>query len=174
MSDQSTPNPTLVRDLMSVGVSTCSPDQPIDELTRFLLENDLEEIVVMEERQIMGVVSRDELVKAYAQEGSGEMTAEQVMRSEIAGVPPDIPLKTAALLMLDKGVRTLYVTHQAGGVEYPAAYISFKHILRHLSSKDIQELNDLGIQSKRQSPIDTFIQRRDEARRRSGLKIRRS
>jgi hypothetical protein len=96
------------------------------------------------------------------------------MRSEIAGVPPDIPLKTAALLMLDKGVRTLYVTHQAGGVEYPAAYISYKHILRHLSSKDIQELNDLGIQSKRQSPIETFIQRRDEARRRSGLKSRRS
>jgi predicted transcriptional regulator len=174
MSDQPNPKPELVRDLMSVGVTTCSPDQTIDELTRFLLENDLEEIVVMEERQIMGVVSRDELVKAYAQDGSGEVTAEQVMRSEIADVPPDIPLKTAALLMLDKGVRTLYITHHAGGVEYPAAYISYRHLLRHLCSKDMQELNDLGIQSKRQSPIETFIQRRDEARRRSGFKNRRS
>jgi predicted transcriptional regulator len=174
MVDQPTNNPVLVRDLMSVGVPTCSPDQVIDELTRYILENELEEIVVIEKRQIMGVVSRDELVKAYSQAGSDELTAEQVMRTEIATVPPEIPLKAAALLMLDKGVRTLYITHHAGGVEYPAAYISYKHLLRHLSSKDMQELNDLGIQSKRQSPIETFIQRRDEARRRSGLHSRRS
>ena len=50
-------------------------------------------------------------------------------------VPPDIPLKTAAQIMQDQGVRVLFLTHHAGGIEYPAAYITYKHLLRHLAAR---------------------------------------
>jgi hypothetical protein len=69
--------------------------------------------------------------------------------------------------MQDLGVRILFLNHHAGGIQYPAAYISYKHLLRHLGARDEQELRDLGIKAERESPIDTFIRRRDEALRRA-------
>ena len=152
--------PTFVRDLMSVGVPTCSPDTPIDDLTKMLLEKELEGAVVLDEQgHAVGVVSRDELVKAYAKGEHSGLTAEAVMR--------DIPLTAAAQLMQDMGVRIVFLMHHAGGIEYPAAMISYTHLLRHLAMEDVEELRDLGIEAERESPIDIFIRRRDEARRRA-------
>ncbi len=55
----------LVRDLMTVGVKTCAPTTPIVDLARFMLEQDLEAIVVLDhEGHAVGVVSRDDLVRA--------------------------------------------------------------------------------------------------------------
>jgi hypothetical protein len=47
--------------------------------------------------------------------------------------------------------------------------ISYRHILRHLAAKDASELKDLGLAAERKSPIQTFMERRDEARRKAGL-----
>jgi hypothetical protein len=82
-------------------------------------------------------------------------------------VPPDIPLQAAAQLMLDRGVRTLFLTHHAGGVEYPAAAISARHLLRLLAARSPDELNDLGILAARKSPLEVFLKRREEARQRN-------
>jgi hypothetical protein len=57
--------------------------------------------------------------------------------------------------------------HHAGGVVYPAGMISVQHLLRHLAARDGDELRDLGIGAERKSPIETFLQRREEARRRN-------
>jgi hypothetical protein len=54
--------------------------------------------------------------------------------------------------------------HHAGGIEYPAAVLTYKHLMRLLAARSPEELADLGIQARRQSPIETFIQRRDAAR----------
>jgi hypothetical protein len=59
--------------------------------------------------------------------------------------------------------------HNAGGIIYPAAYISYRHILRHMAARNENELKDLGIAANRKSPIEQFIERRDEARRKAGL-----
>jgi uncharacterized protein YjiS (DUF1127 family) len=88
------------------------------------------------------------------------------MRPEIATVPPDLPLVTAAQIMRDKRLRAVYMTHHAGGVEYPAAWLTYRHLLRYLAAHDDDELKDLGILAQRQSPIETFIQRREAAKRR--------
>jgi hypothetical protein len=66
--------------------------------------------------------------------------------------------------MRDQGVRVLFLMHHAAGVVYPAAYISYRHILRHLSARTPEELRDLGLQAERKSPIEIFIERRDAAR----------
>jgi hypothetical protein len=81
--------------------------------------------------------------------------------------PADIPLTAAAQLMLDRGVRVLYMMHHAGGIEYPAALISYQHILRLMGARSSDELHDLGVRAARQSPLEAFIQRREEARRRN-------
>ncbi len=158
----------LVRDLMTVGVKTCAPTTPIVDLAHFMLEQDLEAIVVLDhEGHAVGVVSRDDLVRAYTRADCRSLTAEAIMTDGVPSVPPDIPLTAAAQIMQDRGVRAVFLMHHAGGIEYPAAMLSYTHFLRHLCAQEDDELSDLGIRKDRQSPIDSFKQRRDAARRRS-------
>lgn len=179
MSDGS--NMKLVRDLMTVGVLTCSPETPVVEVARALLEKNLDAIVVLDptDGHALGVVDQDDLVRAYSvlghqalkDEGSSSgkqaiMRAAAIMQEGVVQVPPDIPLTAAAQIMLDKKVRTLFLMHHAGGIEYPAAYISYRHILRLLAARDEQELRDLGIHAERESPLDQFMRRKDEAKKR--------
>ena len=168
-TDDSAACPELVRDLMSVGVLTCSPETSIVEVTRVLLDKDLEGAVVLDEHgHAAGVVSRDDLVRAY---GNGEysgLTAGDVMQAGVLQVPPDIPLTAAAQIMQDHNVRLLFLMHHAGGIEYPAAMLSYTHLLRHLAMEDGDDLRDLGIKAERELPLEAFIKRRDEARQQGG------
>jgi predicted transcriptional regulator len=163
-------NPLLVRDLMTVGVPTCKTSTLIVDIARFLVEQNVEEMVVLgEEGEGVGIVGYEELVSAYGRENVRSLTAEEVMREGVPELPADIALTVAAQMMKDKGIRVAYMMHNSAGIIYPAAMISYKHILRHLAAKNESELKDLGLAAERKSPIEIFIERRDEARRKAGL-----
>jgi len=175
MTEKKTTPPKLVRDLMSVGVPTCALDDSVRDLTRWFLEKDIEGAVVLDELgHGAGVVTRDELVKVYGQGNWEGLTAEAIMAVDIPQAPPDIPLSVAAQIMQDTGVRVLFMTHHAGGINYPAAFLTYKHFLRHLSAFNEEELRDLGIEAQRESPIDVFTRRRDQALQRARSQQRRS
>ena len=160
----------LVRDLMTVGVPTCKTTTTIVDVARFLIENNVEEMVVLgEEGEGVGVCGYKELVKAYDREDVRELTAEKIMSEGVPELPSDIPLKLAAQIMRDKDIRVAYMNHNSAGIIYPAASISYKHLVRHLAAKDENELKDLGINAERKSPLEQFIERRDEARKQAGL-----
>jgi len=125
--------------------------------------------VLDEEGNGIGVVSTEELAAAYTQENAHTLTAEQVMREGMPQLQPDIPVTLAAQLMRDQKTRIAYLTHNAAGIIYPAAYITYRHILRHLAAQNEQELKDLGIKAERKSPLETFIERRDAARKKANL-----
>jgi predicted transcriptional regulator len=155
----------LVRDLMTVGVPTCSADTLVTDLARFLVENNLEGLIVLDpEGHAVGTVGQDDLVKAYAHDGWHHLTAEQIMREDIPQIPPDIPVTAAAQIMRDQGVRVLFLMHHADGIHWPAGMISYRHLLRHLAAQDYAELKDLGIRAEREAPLKTFIKRREAAR----------
>lgn len=169
MSAGAAKHPLLVRELMTVGVPTCSPDTLVSELARQMVEKGWEAVIVLDpaDGHALGFVSQDELVKTYGRLYSQDVVAEEIMRSEVPQVPPDIPATAAAHLMYDLGVRVLFLTHHAAGVLYPAAMITYWHILRHLAAKNSEELRDLGIHAERLSPVQAFLARRDEARKRN-------
>ena len=73
-------------------------------------------------------------------------------------------------MMKDKNVRVAYMNHNSAGIIYPAAMISYKHIVRHLAAKDESELKDLGLAAERKSPVEVFLERKNEARKKAGLK----
>jgi predicted transcriptional regulator len=158
----------LVRDLMAVGVPTCALDTPVTELAKRMHEHGWESVVVLESDQghAVGVVSRRDLVQAFARQDPADLTAGQILRDGLPKVPPDIPLTAAAQIMLDLDARALFMTHHAGGIEYPAAWLTETHLLRYLAGGDLE---DLGIRADRELPLETFIKRRDEARKRAGL-----
>jgi uncharacterized protein YjiS (DUF1127 family) len=91
------------------------------------------------------------------------------MSEGVPELPADVNLETAAQMMKDRGIRIAYMLHNAAGITYPAAFISYRHILRHLAASDDNDLKDLGLSAERKSPLEAFIQRRDEARRKAGL-----
>ena len=162
--------PELVRDLMKVGVPTCKTSTPVVEIARFLIENNIEEMVVLgDEGEGVGVCGYKELVSAYERENVRELTAEEIMTEGVPELPSDIPLTLAAQLMRDKDIRVAYMNHNSAGIIYPAASISYKHLVRHLAAEDESGLKDLGINAERKSPLEQFIERRDEARRQAGL-----
>lgn len=157
--------PQLVRDLMTVGVVTCPPEASIQELAQLLLETGLDDLVVLDDGHALGVVGQDDLVKAFAHQDYHTLQARDILREGIPQVPPDIPLPVAAQIMRDQGIRTLFLMHHASGIEYPAALITYAHLLRLISARDNDELSDLGIHAQRQAPLARFFQKRDAARR---------
>ncbi len=163
-------SPKLVRDLMTVGVPTCPLDTLITDLTQVMLEKDHEGFIVLDKQgHAAGVITQNELIAAYASGRYQELIAEDIMQMKVPQVPPDIPLTAAAQIMQDWDVRVLFLMHHAAGIEYPAAVITYKHILRHIAMKEVEDLADLGIYAARKSPVELFIERRDTARDRARL-----
>lgn len=163
-------SPELVRDLMTVGVPTCKNTTPVVDIANFLIENNVEELVVLgEEGEGLGVCGYRELVNAYDRNNIRELTAEEIMSEGVPELPSDITLKLAAQLLRDKNIRVAYMNHNSAGIIYPAASISYRHMVRHLAATDDEELKDLGHKAERKLPLEQFIERRDEARRKAGL-----
>jgi len=161
-NEPSTSNPKLVRDLMTVGVLTCGTQTPIKTIAKAIIEKDLEAVVVLDqEGHALGFVSQDELVQAYSRGNYEDLVAQEIMTDGIPQIPPDIPIAAAAQLMQDQGLRVFFLMHHAGGIEYPAAVITYKHFLRHLMIEEVTELEDLGIRANRKAPLDAFIERRE-------------
>jgi CBS domain-containing protein len=151
---------------MSVGVLTCCPETPLVELTQILLDQELEGVVVLDQGgHASGIVTREDLVRAYGRGEYVELVAEDVMQEGIPQIPPDIPLSAAAQIMRDLGTRIVYLMHHAGGIEYPAAFLTYNHLLRHLAMVDLDDLRDLGIKAEREKPLEIFIRKRDKARK---------
>lgn len=161
------PLPQLVRDLMTVGVLTCTPQTTVSEIAQLLLDHDLDEVIVLDDGKALGVVGQDDLVAAFSLDDAKSLTAIQVMREGVPQVPPDIPLTAAAQIMRDQGVRTFFLMHHAAGIEYPAAALSYKHYLRLLAAEDNEDLRDLGIKADRVLPLDEFIKRRQATRQKN-------
>lgn len=169
MSDAVIESRKLVRDLMKVGVLTVPLTGPVPDVARLILEKDLEGVVVLdEEGHGVGVITRDDLVCAYCREDVRGLTAEAIMSEGVPQLPPDIPLTAAAKMMHDNHWRVVFLMHNAGGIIYPAASLSYTHLIRHLAARDQADLKDLGIAAARRAPLDIFIEKRDAAKREAG------
>jgi hypothetical protein len=82
-----------------------------------------------------------------------------VMDPDIPEVPPDIPATAAAQIMLDEGIREIYLMHHGGGSSWPAAVLRFEDVLRYLAAESEADLADMGAGARRTSPIEAFMER---------------
>lgn len=159
-------SPILVRELMTVGVPTCKQDTSVPDIARFLLEHNVEGMCVLDkEGNGIGVVGMEELAVAYSREDVRSLTAEDVMREGMPTLKADMPLVLAAQMMRDQHTRIAYMIHNSAGIIYPAAYITHRHLIRHLAANNDEELKDLGIEAERKNPLHVFVEKRNAARR---------
>jgi Mg/Co/Ni transporter MgtE len=155
----------FVRDLMHIGVSTCPTNTSVAEAARTLLRENLEALIVLDGNgHAVGMLGRREVVAAYARVGTGSrggdaITAADVMRPDVPEVPADIPAIAAAQIMLDQGVREVYLMHHAAGISWPAAALRFEDVLRYLAAESEADLANMGAGAPRKSPVETFMER---------------
>jgi CBS domain-containing protein len=62
------PREALLRDIVEVPLNTLGPELPLDEAFRFLEEQDLERVPVLEEGRLVGVLSRAVLQRRLAED----------------------------------------------------------------------------------------------------------
>ena len=87
--DNPSSQPQLVRDLMTVGVVTCSQQTSIKTIAEAIIEKDIEAVVVLaEDGHALGIVGQDELVKAYAH---GNYDTTHCPRCDVRRYPSDTP-----------------------------------------------------------------------------------
>ena len=93
--------PLLARDLMTVGVPTCKTSTPLRDVARFLIEHNVEEMVVLdEEGHGVGVVGHEQIVARVGAEGAGDLVAEDIMSESVTELPADLPIPAAAQDMI--------------------------------------------------------------------------
>jgi CBS domain-containing protein len=157
----------LVRDLMQIGVTTCPGSTLIAELAEIMLSRDLFSVIILdrEDGNAVGVVDQSDLMRAFTLDDYENLNAEQIMQETIPQVPADIPLKTAIQMMLDNHLQTYYLMHHSGGISYPAAYFSYRNVLRFLAARDEMDLADLGIDKEKRLPLEESYKKRNVARR---------
>jgi len=125
--------PDLVRELMTVGVFTCTADSLIIDLVPYFLDKNLEEAVVMEDGCAIGVIGQDELVRAIENPEWRSLKVADLMREDYLRIPADSSLKNAVKIMQEKNNNlSIPAAIVIAGVVI-AGGIYFVHISRSLS-----------------------------------------
>lgn len=60
-----------VSEAMSRGLFSLAPDTPVEEAARYMLEHEIHRVLVLEDDELVGVVSTTDLVRAVAEHGLG-------------------------------------------------------------------------------------------------------
>lgn len=109
----------VIRDVMCRGVVTCRVDATAAESAKIMLDNDVSALVVVDERlSACGVISKTDLIGFYGKELS-QITAEDIMTSEIFTVSPDTAVYEAVQLMLEYRIHQLVIVTQGGAHRRP-------------------------------------------------------
>ena len=108
-----------VERIMTTDPACCTPDTPLEEVARLMVEHDCGQIPVIEDtrgRRTIGVVTdRDIVCRAIARgENPLGMTAENVMSRPVLTVRPDMNIEECCRLMEEKQVRRAPVEDKSG------------------------------------------------------------
>lgn len=128
--------PKLVRDVMSRGVVTCTPETSIREAARRMAENCLSALVVVEKAsgELEGIVSRSDLARVYGQDYD-VLTVESVMSQQVETIIPDIPVSAAVFIMQDHKVDRLVILHAPPATQIPVGLLSLSDVVRDIAGQ---------------------------------------
>ncbi len=126
-----------VRDWMHLGVLTCDPDTPAEEVAETMRRHDVSALVVVDERgYAMGVISRTDLANAtfvqpYLKHWRG-LTARHLMSSPVISVRAEASIREAAQLMHEWRIHRVVVTVGESDRERPIGILSVTDLVGHL------------------------------------------
>lgn len=127
----------LVRDVMSTAPVTVSAATPIAELLAWFDRHDFNAFpVVSDGAQVVGVVSKLDVLRAFLSAGTPDavaaVRAEALMTPEVVAVGPEDGVAAAGALMVGAKLHSLPVMERRGGETLLVGVVSRGDILRGL------------------------------------------
>lgn len=121
-----------VRDVMSRGVITCAPDTPLTEVASLMARDRAGAVaVVNRDGELVGIISRTDMVRAYLKPYAN-LRAEDIMTTQVATIIPDIPVRAAVQIMLDRGVHQLIILHARPAPQRPVGILTMEDIVKEM------------------------------------------
>jgi CBS domain-containing protein len=100
-----------VRELMTTDVATAQPDSTLEEVASMMKEEDTGAIPVLDEDQLVGIITdRDIVVRCIAEgKDATETNVEDILSEDLVTIEPDADVEEAARLMSERQIRRLPV-----------------------------------------------------------------
>jgi len=110
-----------VKEVMTANPASCTPDTPLPEVAKLMVDNDCGEIPVVENKGSkipIGVVTDRDIVCRTVAENKNplELTAADAMSTPIVTVNPDMPVEECCRIMEEKQIRRVPVVDGNGAL----------------------------------------------------------
>ena len=131
-----------VREIMTADPACCSPDTPLREVAKAMVDNDCGEIPIVRsatDGTLVGVVTDRDIVCRFVALGKNpvEATAESCMSTPVVAVRESTPVEECARIMEDSQIRRVPVVNGGGMC---CGIVSQADIAKHASRKVTADL----------------------------------
>ncbi len=126
----------LIRDVMTRGVTTVSPDTPIKEITEKMANQHLSGVAVIGVHgDMLGFISEMDILKVLHKPDLKQLTAEDIMSSRLIAVAPDATLGRAARIMDGGHIHRLLILSEkgVGASQRPVGILTTSDIVREVA-----------------------------------------
>jgi CBS domain-containing protein len=125
-----------VKDLMTKNVVTIDSNKSVVEAATLMSEKDIGDLIVMDDKIPVGIVTERDLVRRVLAEGkSANSKVSEVMTRPLKVIDPEAPIKEAARRMVNRRIRRLPVIKDNKLV----GIITAADFARHLSKKTLTD-----------------------------------
>jgi CBS domain-containing protein len=118
-----------------------SPEDPVEEAARLMVENDLKHLPVCESGRLVGVVRDMDLLRSMVEGEEGKRQVGELATREVRTIDENEPLSSALALMREEGVSRLPVTRRGRPVGIITMHDLVVHVVR---PKDQLRFGDLA------------------------------
>ena len=126
----------MIRDVMTRGVETVSPNTPVKEITERMASQHLSGVAVIGvQGDMLGFISEMDIVKVLHKPDLKQLTAEDVMSSLLIAIAPDATLGRAAKIMGEEHIHRLLILSEkgVGASQRPVGILSTSDIVREVA-----------------------------------------
>ncbi|MEM5836526.1 MAG: CBS domain-containing protein [Candidatus Aenigmatarchaeota archaeon] len=103
----------LLKDIMNTNVVTVKPGVSLREAAKTMCEKHIGSLIVMEEEEIVGIITQTDILKAVAEEMDLDSTrVEDVMNKKVYTIDYEKTVEDAVNLMMEKRIKRLPVTKE--------------------------------------------------------------
>lgn len=125
----------LVKDIMHPGVITCESDTLLKEVVRIISDTDVSAIIIVGKNgEARGVVSHMDLLRVYGR-NLLDVTAKEIMTSEVVSVPPEASITEAIMIMQKRNIHRLLVAEETPEGKKPVGIISTTDVIRDMKGQ---------------------------------------
>lgn len=136
--------PLYVHDVMSKEIQSTPPDTNLSKVKELMKQHHISALPVIENDQYIGIFTEyDMVMNVYGSGATDPKTVRDLMKSPLKGIPADITIFDANLIMLFENVRRLIAVHDGNIVgvvtQTDIVHAAFQYLERTLEYLDSHE-----------------------------------